>query len=78
MGYLIHSFYGNLRGGKQEVSPKLTFILDLHALCLPGTAGMLYQMRMKDNFILCFSFLSLGLRYENFVGKDYTQRKLYR
>lgn len=60
-------------------APQLTFLIwDLHALCLPGTVGMFYQMRVKENFILCFLFLSIDLRYENFVGKAYTHGKIYR
>ena len=51
--WLIQSFYQNLRGGREEVSPLLKFlILGLHAFCFSGTVGMPYQMRVKENFIL--------------------------
>lgn len=41
-----------LRGGGEESSPLLTLlILDLHAVCLSKTVGMLYQMRVEGNFI---------------------------
>lgn len=58
MEWLVHSFYGNLRGGRKEESVLFAniLILDLRALCLSGTAGILYQMRMKDFFSLLFLF----------------------
>ena len=55
--------------------PTNILTLDLLALCLPGTVGMFYQMRTKENFIPCFLFLSVDLGYENCIGKDlHTER----
>ena len=55
--------------------PTNILTLGLLALCLPGTVGIFYQMRMKENFIPCFLFLSVDLGYENCIGKDlHTER----
>lgn len=55
MEWLIQSFYQNPRGGREEVSPLLTFlILDLHAFCFSGAVGMPYQMQWKG---ILFSLL---------------------
>lgn len=43
--------YGGV--GKMWSPPTNILILDLLALCLPGTVGMFYQMRSED-FIPCF------------------------
>ena len=56
--------------------PTNILILDLLALRVTGTAGMLHQMRVKENFISCFLFLSVDLGYENCIGKDYKHRKI--
>ena len=52
---VVNSFL--LWGGGEEGSALVTpVILDLHALCLSETVGMLYQRRVKENCIFFIAF----------------------